>query len=237
MTEVTGLQLTTSLASRQRRFESLLAGGDPDAPDLTAAVADAQILGSLELAEVSANWDEVQASRRGAAAPPEIAALRQAVSCVGPEEPLDRSALSRWHAALFGGDGSFRVADASRSFDPPAAPGELVDGRLQILEEWLNGESGRELRAPQIGALAMARLVEIQPFLRGNGRVARLALSHVMTRAGARPPLLVGGDRPRLEQALQAAFRFETAALTGLLEEASERCVDVLIEAVRARKD
>jgi len=237
MSEVTGLQLTTSLASKQRRFESLLAGRDPDAPDLAAAVTDAQILGSLELAEVSATWDEVQASRRGEAAPAEIAALRQAVSCVGSEEPLDRSALSRWHTALFGDEGGFRAADASRSFDPPPAPGELVEGRLRILEEWLNGESGRELHPPQIGALAMARLVEIQPFQRGNGRVARLAASHAMTRAGARPPLLVGGDRPRLEQALQAAFRLETAPLTTLLEEASERCLDVLIEAVRARKD
>ena len=70
MSEVTGLQLTTSLASKQRRFDSLLAGRDPDAPDLAAAVTDAQILGSLELAGVDATWDPeagnllVLASRR-----------------------------------------------------------------------------------------------------------------------------------------------------------------------------
>ena len=237
MSEVTGLQLTTSVVSKQRRLQSLLAGGEPDAPDLVAAVTDAQILGSLELAGLNATWDEMQASRRGEAAPGEIAALRRAVECVPPDDPLDRSALSRWHAALFGGGGRFRTADASHPFEPPPAPGELVAARLEIVGEWLNGESARQLHPPQIGALAMARLVEISPFERGNGRVARLAASHVMTRAGARPPILVGGDRPRLEGALQAAFRFETEALTTLLEEASDRCLDVLIEAVRARKD
>ena len=235
MGEVTGLQVTTSVASKQRRLESLLAGGDPDAPDLDAAVVDAQVLGSLELAGTDVTWDEVQASRRGEPAPVAITALRRAATCVRSEEPLDRSALRRWHGALFGGEGAFRTVDVSRSFDPPPAPGELVEGRLEILEEWLNGESGRQLHPPQIGALAMARLVEIQPFERGNGRVARLAAAHMMKRAGARPPILVGGDRPRLELALSAAFRLETELLATLLDEASDRCLDVMIEAVRAR--
>ena len=78
----------------------------------------------------------------------------------------------------------------------------------------------------------MARIVEVLPFDDGNGRVARLAASHLMVRGGRRPPILVAGDGPRLVAALQAAFRLETEPLATLLDEASERAVDVMIQAL-----
>jgi protein involved in temperature-dependent protein secretion len=62
--------------------------------------------------------------------------------------------------------------------------------------------------------------------------VARLAASHVMVRAGARPPVLLGEDRPRLVEALQSAFQLQTAALASLLDEAAERALDVMIRAI-----
>lgn len=95
-------------------------------------------------------------------------------------------------------------------------------------------ESGRELRAAQAGALALARIVEVLPFDEANGRVSRLAASHVMVRAGERPPILVKGDCPRLRAALQAAFRLDTEPLSRLLEEASARSLDVMIRALEA---
>ena len=75
----------------------------------------------------------------------------------------------------------------------------------------------------------MARILEIRPFERGNGRVARLAASHLMVRAGVRPPILAGTDAPRIEAGLAAAFQLATEPLSGLLEEASERALDVMI--------
>ena len=78
----------------------------------------------------------------------------------------------------------------------------------------------------------MARIVEVLPFHDGNGRVARLAASHLLVRRGRRPPILVAGDGPRLVEALQAAFRLETEALATLLAEASERALDVMIQAL-----
>jgi Fic family protein len=93
-------------------------------------------------------------------------------------------------------------------------------------------DSSRELGPPQAGALALARLVEILPFEDGNGRVSRLAAAHLMRRAGARVPILVAADEPRLRQALQAAFQLHTEPLAALLDEASERSLDVTIEAL-----
>ena len=71
--------------------------------------------------------------------------------------------------------------------------------------------------------------MEILPFERGNARVARLAASHLMVRAGSRRPILVGADRTRWDEALAAAFQLHTEPLARLLDEASERALDVLI--------
>ena len=56
-----------------------------------------------------------------------------------------------------------------------------------------------------------------------------------MVRAGARPPILVGADGPRIEACLQAAFQLSTEPLTRLLDEASERALDVMIQALTDR--
>jgi hypothetical protein len=93
-------------------------------------------------------------------------------------------------------------------------------------------ESGRELKPAQQGALVLARLVEIAPFDDANGTVSRMAASHVIVRGGGRPPLLNGGDAQRLEATIAAAFRLDTEPLTTLLEESSERSLDVMIAAL-----
>jgi hypothetical protein len=58
-----------------------------------------------------------------------------------------------------------------------------------------------------------------------------------MVRAGARPPILAGGDAPRLEAVLQSAFRLETEPLAVLLEEASERALDVMIQTLESGRE
>ncbi|HSB60554.1 MAG TPA: Fic family protein, partial [Vicinamibacteria bacterium] len=99
-----------------------------------------------------------------------------------------------------------------------------------ILEQWIDSESGRALKPAPLAALALARLIEILPFEDGNGRISRLAASHLMVRGGMRPPILARADGPRLVACLQAAFRLDTEPLCGLLVEASERSLDVMIQ-------
>ena len=76
---------------------------------------------------------------------------------------------------------------------------------------------------------------EILPFAEANGRVSRLAASHVMVRGGMRPPILVAGDAPRLRDAVESAFRLETGPLVDLVREASGRALDVKIQALERR--
>ena len=232
MSEVRGLRLAPSAILKEKRLAALLVGRDPNDPRLGEAVEDAQILGSLELAGVQATWAEVVASRRGPG-PEAVLALRRARSAVDARAPLGLEALHSWHAALALPEAGWRRGARSRETMAPAPP-EAIPGRLAILEQWINSEGATGLKGPQKAALALARLVEILPFEDGNGRVSRLAASHLMVRDGMRPPILAGGDGPRLAACLQAAFRFDTEPLCALLVEASERCLDVMIQTLES---
>lgn len=229
------LRLTTSTGLRERRLAQLLQGRSEHEPQLLAVVRDAQILGSLELSGVASSWDEVRAAGRGEPAAEPVERLQRAARVVDAAAPLDRKALLAWHGCLTGGQGTFRSADLARPLPPPPSPAAFVESRLALLEEWVATHSGRALSAPQRGALVLARVIEVLPFEVGNGRVARLAASHAVIAAGGRRPILVGADRERLEASLQAAFRLEMEPLTSLLQEASARSLDVLIQTLEAR--
>jgi Fic family protein len=217
---------------KEKRLLALRGGREESDPLLREAVADAQVAGSLGLAGVAATAADVRAARRGEGADPAVRGLLAALAAVDPAAPFDVRALRAWHAALAGGDGRFRETDRARTGGPPPAPAAFVASRLEILQHWLQVESSRELSPGQAGALVLARVAEIAPFADGNGRVARLAASHVMVRAGARPPVLTADDRGRLSQALAAAFQLHTEPLASLLDEASERSLDAMIQAL-----
>jgi hypothetical protein len=224
------LRLTAKASHRERRLEELRAARPAEAlARAEEQLDDAIALGSLELAGHAFSWDEVRAARSGGGHHA-IHALRRAQAAVPAGAALDLGALLAWGRAL--GAAGFRTTPRTRAEGPPPAPPEFVEGRLRIVEQWLGAPSADELQPAQAAALALARIAEIAPFDDGNGRVARLAASHVMRRRGARPPVLVGADRPRLEAALGAAFRLDTEPLATLLEEASGRALDVLVQAL-----
>ncbi len=226
------LRLQPSVAAKERRLAALLAAARREAGDrrLAEVVEDAQLLGSLELTGVRASWSELRASRAGASGPPEVTALRRARSAVAADAPLTVVAICAWHAAIAGPVG-LRRSERERE-GAPTAPPELIEGRLRTLEEWLATAGIRDLKPEQAAGLAYARIVEVAPFDDGNGRVARLAASHLMVRAGRRPPILVGADGPYLLACLRAAFRLDTEPLVSLIAEASDRALDVMIQAL-----
>jgi len=215
-------------ARKRALLERRLAGRDPAALGLPDVVRDAHLLGSLELAGIRTTWEALRSP-----SPPEAAArLRSALNAVGRDQPFGIAALLAWHAALEDGPGTLRSADCSRPQPPPPAPGAFIRSRLEILEQWLAAPSGGELDPFARAALVLARVLEILPFDRLNGRVARLAASHELARAGLGLPILVLGDRPRLEASLQAAFQLDTRPLGDLLREACERGLDVMLQAL-----
>ncbi len=235
MSEPRLLRLAPSASVKEKRLVALLAGRSADDPALAEVVEDAHLLGSLELAGFATSWDEVRASRRGEPAPAFIAALRGASSAVEHGSRLTVEALLTWHRVATGSAAGLRSTERSRDPGPPPAPAVFVRSRLLIAEHWLGSDSAHELKPVQAAALALARIVEIAPFHDGNGRVSRLAAAHLLRRGGVLTPILVGGDRPRVEASLQSAFQFEMGPLVALLEEASERALDVMIQSLEGR--
>ena len=215
------LRLTASAALKEKRLAALLEGRDADVPRADEAVRRAQAAGSLELSGLEAT-------------PQEVDRLLRAQGLVAPRAPFTVDALLAWHRATTGSAAALRLVPRTRDSGPPPAPPEFVATRLQNLQEWLGVESSAGLKPAQRGALVMARVVEILPFDDGNGRVARLAASHVMVGAGSRPPILTGDDRGRLVECLQAAFQLQTEPLASLLDEAAERALDVMIVTLEA---
>ena len=228
------LRLQPSAAVKEKRLAALLEerGLGPDDAELAGIVGDAQLLGSLELAGIRATWDEVRSSRVAGEGPAEVLALRRAQAAVRADAPFSLLGIRAWHEALAGPVG-FRRGEREREGAPPA-PAELVEGRLATLAEWLAVVVPRDLAPEQAAAVALARLVEIAPFDDANGRVSRLAASHLMVQGGLRPPILVAGDAARLRAALEAAFQLETEPLVTLLVEASGRSLDVVIQTLSA---
>ena len=213
------MRIAPSTALKERRLRERAGDAFDALPALREAVLAAQASGSLELAGLA---DDANA----------LAKLRHAQAAVDPAAPLGLKALAHWHAAVTEFPSLFRATERTRDDGPPPAPPAFVESRLRTLEHWLSVESARELKPAQAGALALARIVEVLPWDDGNGRVARLAASHVMVGAGARPPILIGVDAERLENALRAAFALQTEPLVRLLDEASERALDVMLAAL-----
>ena len=201
--EPRGLKLTTSAAVKEKRLAALLTGRSAADPAPAEALVAAQVRGSLDLAGTAGTPDEAEA-------------LRRAIGAVDPRAPFTVQAVLAWQAALTG-DRSLRRQPRDRPEGPPPAPPEFIGSRLAITQEWLGADSARELKPAQQGAIVLARIVEILPFDRANGMVARLAASHLMVRAGARPPILAGEDAARLREALTAAYQLQTEPLAFLL--------------------
>jgi hypothetical protein len=229
------LRPRTSTAARERRLAALLSerGLEANDPWLTGIVEDAQLLGSLELSGLRVTWDEVRASRATGEGPAPVAALRRARAAVDRDAPLSVGAVRAWHDALAGPVG-FRTGERSREGAPPA-PAHRVEDRVAALVDWIEVAGTRDLAPEQAAAVALARFLEILPFDDANGRVSRLAASHLMVRGGLRPPILVAGDASRLRAAVESAFRMETGPLVDMLVEASGRALDVMVQSLGAR--
>src|SRR5258706_84801 len=82
------------------------------------------------------------------------AALRRAIFAVDPRAPLTVEAILTWQASLTG-ERALRRQARDRPGGPPPAPPEFVASRLAIMQEWLGGDSARELKAGQTRGLGL----------------------------------------------------------------------------------
>jgi Fic family protein len=97
------------------------------------------------------------------------------------------------------------------------SPPRLIPAKLDNLCDWLSVDSGRGMHAPEKGALAFARLLEISPFEHGNFRTAHLLLSFFALADGYPPMFLRLEHAEDVRQEVEGAMRFETLPLVNRL--------------------
>ena len=128
---------------------------------------------------------------------------------------LDRRSILKLHHELREGQddgGQLRQVSASlpgSAFVPP--PPVLVEDELEALLEWWHDPS--PLHPFERAALFHHRLLQLHPFVAGNGLVARLVLEGMCARAGLPPPLWEREDRSSYLSALVAGDRGDRGRL------------------------
>lgn len=85
--------------------------------------------------------------------------------------------------------GEFRRTQVYVGGHIPPGPGNLMV-LMQGFEKWLNSEQTLSMHPVKYAALAHFRLVNIHPFVDGNGRTSRLLMNTILMRNGY-PPVII----------------------------------------------
>jgi hypothetical protein len=111
---------------------------------------------------------------------------------------------------------------------PPSAA--HVPAAIEMACRWFAAESITELNPIEQAALALLRLIEIQPFEQHTERAALAAASLFTMRAGLQPviiwPDLVSAYRSAIEEGL----RMNTRAMVEVIAQSIEKSIDSMIE-------
>ncbi|KAL7674583.1 hypothetical protein ACOME3_000860 [Neoechinorhynchus agilis] len=115
------------------------------------------------------------------------------------KSPITLTDVIELHRRLFGyvspmDAGTIRDNQIYIGKHVPPPPGELLNHKLDKFDQWLrrctSSSSDCFLHPVRLAALAHFRLVQIHPFVDGNGRTARLLMNLLLIRAGF-PPVII----------------------------------------------
>ncbi len=127
--------------------------------------------------------------------------------------------------------GSYRrvnVRTAGSSYVPPDV--SQVGALMYDFGKWLTSEEKR-LHPVEFAALAHFKLVDIHPFIDGNGRTARLLMNLILMRAGFPPAIVKTDDRQSYYKVLDAAHAGDTSEFVEMIANAVEQSLDIYLDA------
>ena len=112
-------------------------------------------------------------------------------------------------------------------FMPPLPA--LVPVEMRRLEKWL-ADKGNKKRLIDYAALAHLKLVEIHPFVDGNGRTARLLMNLILMSRGYPPTVILKNDRKRYYESLDKADKGDYIPLIRFVGQAVERSLNIYLK-------
>jgi Fic family protein len=125
-----------------------------------------------------------------------------------------------------------QVRITGSDFVPPEAV--AVPGLMADLGAWLNNVEAAKRHPVERAALAHFRLVDVHPFVDGNGRTARLLMNLLLMRAGYPPAVLRIDDRPTYYDTLDTAHAGDTKPFVHLIAQAVDRSLETWLAAVES---
>ena len=121
-----------------------------------------------------------------------------------------------------------RVRISGSDYSPPSP--EKVPRLVTEFVKSFKTEPEELLDSIEFSAVAHFTLVDIHPFIDGNGRAARLLMNLFLMRHGFPPAVILRVDRPRYYSALDAAHKGDLQPFVELVARSVERSLDLYLE-------
>ncbi|MFH0973558.1 MAG: Fic family protein [Candidatus Micrarchaeota archaeon] len=121
-----------------------------------------------------------------------------------------------------------RVRITGSDFSPPSS--EKVPALMTEFAASFKTEPKDLLASIEFSAFAHFKLVDIHPFIDGNGRAARLLMNLFLMRHGFPPAVILKNDRPRYYASLDAAHKGDLQPFVELVARSVERSLDLYLE-------
>jgi Fic family protein len=102
------------------------------------------------------------------------------------------------------------------------APPEKIGQKMRKLDEWLHSDEFNELHPITRATKAHFRLLNIYPWTKNSGKVARLLMNYILIRHGYLPAVIHSIERQRYYEVL----RFENEGLLNLVIESVENAIE-----------
>jgi Fic family protein len=121
-----------------------------------------------------------------------------------------------------------RIRISGSDYSPPSP--EKVPKLMSGFAETFKDEPEDAIPAVEFSAFAHFKLVDIHPFIDGNGRTARLLMNLFLMRHGFPPAVILKNDRPRYYNSLDFAHKGNLGPFTELVARSVERSLDLYLE-------
>lgn len=106
---------------------------------------------------------------------------------------------------------------------------QLMEGYV----EWLNSEEAQNMHPVRYAAIAHYKLVDIHPFVDGNGRTSRLIMNLILLKAGYPPVMILKEQREKYYDALKAANTGDIRPFVRFLAQCTLQIIDMYIYGTR----
>ncbi|KAF7270206.1 FIC domain protein adenylyltransferase [Rhynchophorus ferrugineus] len=115
---------------------------------------------------------------------------------------------------------------------PP--PHNEIPMLMETYVDWLNSEEAHSMHPVRYAALAHYKLVDIHPFVDGNGRTSRLIMNLILLKAGYPPVMILKEQREKYYDALKTGNMGDVKPFVRFVAQCTLQILDMYLYGTRA---